>query len=307
VVVVGGGAAGLSAAVFCARYGLDTLVLARGKSAIHQCAHLENYLGFPGGVSPERFVALGRAQAEEEGATVESDRVEAVTPHDQGFAVETQDGRTVVTAFLLVASAYDGEYLASFEDDLETDDEHGFLATDAGRTPVKGLYAAGWLTRDTVHQAVVNAGDGARAAVSLVRDDLSDRYWPAVGEIYVDWVVDDDRYGGDDWHENVDDWFAREIRPGAPDLDEASIEAARAEMKQAFLDRGIDEAERRRRERHGQWRLLEHLDDDVVREYARSLAGDPDEDGAADGAAREEPSGIDRQNASADATDGDSE
>jgi flavin-dependent dehydrogenase len=271
VVVVGGGAAGLSAAVFLARYGLDTLVLARGKSAIHQCAHLENYLGFPGGLSPQRFLDLGRAHVEEEGATVEEDHVEAVDPHEDGFAVETQDGRSLVTRYLLAASAYDGEYLSAFDADLESDDEHDFLVTEAGRTPVDGLYVAGWLTRDTVHQAVVNAGDGARAAVSLARDDLTERYWPAIGERYVDWVVDDDRYGGAEWHEDVDDWFDREIRPGAPDLDDEVIETAREEMKTAFLDRGIDEAERERRERRGQRRLLDHLDEDLVLDRAREI------------------------------------
>jgi choline dehydrogenase-like flavoprotein len=273
VVVVGGGAAGLSAAVFLARYGLDTLVVARGPSAIHQCAHLGNYLGFPGGISPERFVALGRAQADHEGATVEEDLVETIAPHEPGFAVDTQDGRSLVTEYVLVASAYDGDCLAPLEDDLETGEDHGFLVTEDGRTSVDGLYAAGWLTRETVHQAVVNAGDGARAAVSLARDDLSERYWPELGELYVDWVVDDDRYGGDEWHDDVDDWFDREIRPGAPDLADAEIERVRDEMKTAFLDRGIDEAERRRRERRGQRLLLERLDDDVVREYARSLDG----------------------------------
>jgi glycine/D-amino acid oxidase-like deaminating enzyme len=272
VVVVGGGAAGLSAAVFLARYGLETLVLARGKSAIHQCAHLENYLGFPGGVSPERFVALGRAQAEHEGAAVESDLVELVERRDAGFAVETQDGREVLTQYVLVASAYDGDYLAPLEDDLDTGDEHGFLAADEGRTPVDGLYAAGWFTQETVHQAVVNAGDGARAAVALARDDLTDRYWAEIGEIYVDWVVDDDRYGGDDWHESVDGWFDREIAPGAPDdLDADDLDAVRAEVKAAFLDRGLTEEERERRDREGQRLLLDQLDEAVVREYVSEL------------------------------------
>jgi hypothetical protein len=272
VVVVGGGAAGLSAAVFLARYGLETLVLARGQSAIHQCAHLENYLGFPGGVSPERFVDLGETQAELEGATVEHDLVERVERHDEGFRVSTQDDREVVASYVLVATAYDGDPLEPLAAELDREDEHGFLQTEDGRTPVDGVYAAGWLTDDTVHQAVVNAGDGARAAIALARDDLADRYWPAVGEIYVDWVVDDDRYGDDDWHESVDDWFEREIAPGAPDdWDDERLERARVEMKTAFLDRGITDAERERRDERGQRELLESLDDDVVREYAASL------------------------------------
>jgi choline dehydrogenase-like flavoprotein len=277
VVVVGGGAAGLSAAVFLARYGLETLVLARGRSAIHQCAHLENYLGFPGGVTPERFVDLGETQAELEGATVEQDRVERVERHDEGFRLTTQDDRDLVATYVLVATAYDGDPLEPLGDDLDRDDEHGFLDTDDGRTAVDGLYAAGWLTDDTVHQAVVNAGDGARAAIALARDDLADRYWPAVGDIYVDWVVDDDRYGGDDWHDDVDDWFDREIAPGAPDdWGDERLARAREEMKAAFLDRGLTDAERERRDERGQRELLESLDDDVVREYAATLGDEGD-------------------------------
>jgi choline dehydrogenase-like flavoprotein len=272
VVVVGGGAAGLSAAVFLARYGLDALVLARGTSAIHQCAHLENYLGFPGGVSPERFVALGEAQADDAGATVEHDRVERVDRHDDGFRVRTQDDRDLVATYVVLATAYDGDPIEGFADAIATDAEYGFVATDDGRTAVDGLYAAGWVTDDVVHQAVVNAGSGARAAIALARDDLTERYWPAVGDLYVDWVVDDDRYGGDDWHADTDEWFDREIAPGAPeDWDEGDLDRAREEMKEAFLDRGITDAERERRDERGQRLLLESLDDDVVREYAATL------------------------------------
>jgi len=273
---VGGGAAGLSAAVFLARYGLETLVLARGTSAINQCAHLENYLGFPGGVSPERFLCLGQAHAEHEGARVVADHVEAVTGGDEGFRVETQEGRSIPSRYVLAASAYDADYLTAFEDDLERDEAPGFLLTEHGRTGVDGLYATGWLTGDTVHQAIVNAGDGARVALALIRDDMSERYWPAVGERYVDWVVDDERYGGEGWEEHVPEWFDREMRPDG-NIPPDRIEQAREDLAAEFLGRCIDETERRRRAREGQRRLLEGLDDDVVREYARTLARSDDE------------------------------
>jgi choline dehydrogenase-like flavoprotein len=273
VVVVGGGAAGLSAAVFLARYGLETLVLARGKSAIDQCAHLENYLGFPGGISPERFLALGEAHAEHEGATVEATLVEHVERHEVGFRVETQNEDAYRTQYVLVASAYDGSYLDPLAP--ASDDDEGFLLTDDGRTSVDGLYAAGWLTRDTVHQPIVNAGDGARTAITLARDDLSERYWPEIGERYVDWVVDENRYGGEGWHDDVDDWFDREIAPGAPaEMDEAAIDAVRAELKSAYLDRGLPAGERECRERVGQRLVLEAFDDDVILAYAAELTTD---------------------------------
>ena len=53
VAVVGGGPAGSSAAVFTARYGLDTVVFDRGPSSIGRCAHLGNYLGCPAGIDVE--------------------------------------------------------------------------------------------------------------------------------------------------------------------------------------------------------------------------------------------------------------
>ena len=94
VLVVGGGAAGLSAATFLARYGFDTLVFARGTSAIGQCAHLENYLGFPAGITPERFLRLGRTQVEHEGGTVREELVERVERVDLGDRQTDTDGET---------------------------------------------------------------------------------------------------------------------------------------------------------------------------------------------------------------------
>jgi len=283
VVVVGGGAAGLSAATYLARYGFETLVLARGKSAIRQCAHIENHLGFPGGVSPERFLALGRSQVDHEGGTVREELVESVErvdlpSHDEagvdadgddpglgGFRVESDDGEYRVR-YVLAATAYDGDMFASFGDEVDTDDEYGFVASDDGRTEIEGLYAAGWMTDETVHQVVVSAGHGAHAAISLVRDDIEARYWQAVADLYVDWVVDDDRYAGDDeWHADTEEWFEDEVR--REDVDEGIAADALAHLKAEFLDRCLPDEERERRDREGQRKLLEHLDDDVIREY----------------------------------------
>lgn len=275
VVVVGGGAAGLSAAVFLARFGFETAVFARGASAIEQCAHLENYLGFPGGVSPERFLALGRDHAETEGATVREELVERVEPVDDGttherFRVETAGGSEVTTTRVVAATAYDGDPFEPL--DVESTDPDPFVGTDDGRTPTAGFYACGWMTAETAHQAIINAGHGARTALSVIRDDLRDRYWDAVADRYVDWVVDEDRYGGDGWAEGVDEWFDREMLP-AEGVDEATVADARADLKAEFLGRRLDEAERQRRDRRGQRCLLERLDDDVVREYATELDG----------------------------------
>jgi hypothetical protein len=287
VIVVGGGAAGLSAAVFLARYGLETLVLARGKAAIRQCAHLENYLGFPGGLSPERFLTLGRAHVEREGGTIREELVTTVEratlpshetagietdardPDRGGFRVES-DGGEYLTRYVLAATAYDGDMLESFTGEIGTEDEYGFVDSEAGRTGVEGLYAAGWMSDETVHQVITTAGHGGRVAIAVARDDLEARYWSELAEIYQDWVVAEDRYAGDEqWYEETREWFEREILiENVPDgVAEAGFEYLCAE----FLDRCIAEDERTRRAVEGQRLLLEQLDDDVVRAYADSL------------------------------------
>ncbi|WP_053771739.1 FAD-dependent oxidoreductase [Halorubrum tropicale] len=308
VAVVGGGAAGLSAATFVARYGLETTVLDGGKAAITQCAHVENYLGFPAGIDPNRLLELGRTQVETEGGQVVDERVTAVRPADSdgsesdAFAVETGSGELIADR-VVVAAAYDGEVLDPLADAVAdthagteaADDADGsppdpFVPTDGGRTEVPGLYVAGWMSDETVHQVGVNVGHGARVGLALARDDMSDRYWPAVGERYVDWVVHDGRYGGDGWDDHVDEWFEREMLPADDGVDRSVVDAAREDLKAEFLDRCVTAEERERRDRRGQLRLLDALDDDVVREYAAetfdtdpAAIGLPDE--AADGPA----------------------
>lgn len=65
VLVVGGGPAGLSAALYLARFARRVALFdaGQGRSTWHQVNH--NYLGFPGGVAARRLRALGREQLAE--------------------------------------------------------------------------------------------------------------------------------------------------------------------------------------------------------------------------------------------------
>jgi len=56
--ILGGGVAGLSAAVFTARHGLDTLVLDASESILRHNAHLENVPGFPASVNGQQLLDL---------------------------------------------------------------------------------------------------------------------------------------------------------------------------------------------------------------------------------------------------------
>jgi len=257
VVIVGGGAAGLSAGVFTARADLQTIVFTRGRSAIEQCAHLQNYLGFPSGIEPTTFLELGRTHAADEGCQIETERVESVERTTDGFHVETVEGRAVTATRVIAASVYDDEYLPN-DEALFTD---GFVATtdDGGRTIIDGLYAAGRLT-GVAHQAIISAGNGARVGVAVVRDFHRDRgYWDEIAD-YRDWLVPDGKYGGEEWKEHVEEWVDGTI-PAEKSIDPKRVERIREDHIQRRLDRQITEDERKRRVERGKELLWECLEE----------------------------------------------
>src|SRR4029079_631531 len=63
-VVIGGGIAGLSAAIYLGRAQRDTLVIDSGHSMAKWEPVVENYLGFAEGVSGQDLLTEGRKQAE---------------------------------------------------------------------------------------------------------------------------------------------------------------------------------------------------------------------------------------------------
>lgn len=107
VVVVGGGPAGLAAAVYAGSEGLSTLLVDRaspgGQAA--QSSRIENYLGFPSGLSGADLARRGLAQARRFGAEVLSP-VEAVrlrTDEGRYHRLELSDGREVATHAVILA------------------------------------------------------------------------------------------------------------------------------------------------------------------------------------------------------------
>ncbi|MGM0606750.1 MAG: FAD-binding protein, partial [Halobacteriota archaeon] len=78
VLIVGGGVAGLMAATFTARAGLETLLANAGESILRRNAHLENVPGFPLGVNPRLFADMLQSQATHAGANLVTGRVSAL-------------------------------------------------------------------------------------------------------------------------------------------------------------------------------------------------------------------------------------
>lgn len=246
LVVVGGGASGLAAAVFAARYGFETLVFDRGGSAIRRSYSIENYLGLLA-VDPTTFLRLGRAHARYEGAEVVDDLVTTVASDGEEFRVETEDGATVGARYVLAASAYNADYLTGLDDGTFHDEgEHPVDCDEAtGRTRIDGLYVAGWLSGQP-HQVLIAAGHGARVAKSIIHDWRRDRgHWGETAD-YWDWSVENGTYGDEQWHDRVDEWVDSTL-PDGHDVPDERIEQVREVVKEERLSFECSPAEREAR------------------------------------------------------------
>ena len=107
IVVVGAGPSGLAAAVYGASEGLDVVVLetvAPGGQA-GSSSKIENYLGFPTGISGQALGARAFNQAEKFGAQVRIAESAARLHCDETpFRVELTDGRTLLGRSIIVAT-----------------------------------------------------------------------------------------------------------------------------------------------------------------------------------------------------------
>lgn len=103
VVVVGGGAAGLSAAVVLARSLRTVTVVDAGAPRNAVAAGVHNLLGREG-TPPRDLVAAGRREAEGYGARVVDDRAVAARRTADGFAVDLACGGTLHARRLLLAT-----------------------------------------------------------------------------------------------------------------------------------------------------------------------------------------------------------
>ncbi|MFB9990984.1 NAD(P)/FAD-dependent oxidoreductase [Deinococcus oregonensis] len=108
-VIVGGGPAGLSAAVYMGRFRRTTLLIDSGEGRWVYGQHNENYLGFPKGISARRLRALGVAQAERFGVVPHQGRVEQIDllSGQEGFTLATTSGKVVARTVIWAAGVRD--------------------------------------------------------------------------------------------------------------------------------------------------------------------------------------------------------
>ena len=107
LVIVGAGPAGLAAAVYGASEGLDVLVLestAPGGQA-SASSRIENYLGFPTGISGQELAARAYNQAEKFGAQLMvGNDTKRLTCDRKPYAIELDDGSRVPARAVIIAT-----------------------------------------------------------------------------------------------------------------------------------------------------------------------------------------------------------
>ena len=103
VIVVGGGIAGLSAAIYLGRAQRDVLVIDSGHSMAKWEPVVENYLGFPKGVGGEELLRNGRAQAKRYQARFVEDEIRNVSAGKSVFVLKGRR-KNYRTKRLLVAT-----------------------------------------------------------------------------------------------------------------------------------------------------------------------------------------------------------
>ncbi|MCG7287377.1 NAD(P)/FAD-dependent oxidoreductase [Cellulomonas sp. ACRRI] len=103
VLVIGGGAAGLSGALTLARARRSVLVVHDGAPRNAPAAHMHAYLGLDG-LPPADLLARGRAEVEGYGARVVEDRVVDIRRDGDGFRAALAGGRVVRARRVLVAT-----------------------------------------------------------------------------------------------------------------------------------------------------------------------------------------------------------
>ena len=172
VVIVGGGPAGLGAAVYAASEGLRTVLVERRATGgqAGQSSRIENYLGFPDGVSGAQLTDRARRQAHKFGAEVLTTRdVIGLDIRPASRAVRFDDGGEVVAHTVLLATGISYRKLDVSGADALTGRGvfYGSAITEAPACAGDDVYIVGGA--NSAGQAAVHLARHARRVTMVVR------------------------------------------------------------------------------------------------------------------------------------------
>jgi thioredoxin reductase (NADPH) len=172
LVVIGGGPAGLGAAVYGASEGLRTVLVERTATGgqAGQSSRIENYLGFPDGVSGAQLTDRARRQATKFGAELLTTReVTGLEVHGPARTVRFSDGTAIDAHAVILATGVAYRQLAApgVDDLTGLGVFYGSALTEATGCAGHDVYIVGGA--NSAGQAAVYLSRGARSVTILVR------------------------------------------------------------------------------------------------------------------------------------------
>jgi thioredoxin reductase (NADPH) len=172
VVVVGGGPAGLGAAVYGASEGLRTVLVERTATGgqAGQSSRIENYLGFPDGVSGAQLTDRARRQAARFGAEVLTTRdVVGLDVRGSARSVRFSDGSVIDAHTVILATGVSYRQLEApgLSEMTGRGVYYGSALTEAAACAGQDVYVVGGA--NSAGQAAVYLARGARSVTLLVR------------------------------------------------------------------------------------------------------------------------------------------
>jgi len=176
VIIIGGGTAGGSAAIFAAKAGKSTLILDSNQSMTKR-AWMLNHYGIKEIAGPD-LIAQGLEQAASFGAEYVEAKVTNVTTEEDGIIVHTEGGDYTGKHVLLATGA-----LTDLANHIGLELKEGrepriktVIAVDNdGRTNLSNIWAAGTVAGTSVH-TIITAGDGAKVAINIISALNGERY-----------------------------------------------------------------------------------------------------------------------------------
>jgi thioredoxin reductase (NADPH) len=178
LIVIGGGPAGLGAAVYGASEGLRTVLVERTATGgqAGQSSRIENYLGFPDGVSGAQLTDRARRQAAKFGAEVLTTRdVVGLEVNGSARSVRFADGSTIDAHTVILATGVSYRRLAAPGLDEMTGRGvyYGSALTEAAACSGQDVFIVGGA--NSAGQAAVYLSRGARSVTILVRGPSLER------------------------------------------------------------------------------------------------------------------------------------
>lgn len=184
ILIIGGGPAGLAAALYAARARRKTLVLERATPGgkIVKVPRIEDYPGHPDGMTGPDLGTAMADQAMRFGAEIRTEEVQEVDLKSRVKRVRTSrreyEAPTVIIATGaagMIEGPWDYPYpelppnSALVKGQLDTDATGHVVVDEWMETGLHGVFVAGDVRQSSAQQVICAAGDGATAAIAADR------------------------------------------------------------------------------------------------------------------------------------------